>query len=184
MPDVQTFMTLKRRSHFATFREIMENHGIEADPVDGAADSVNLSPGIELFMLRAKTELSCGHEGCQCVGALGKQILTAIHKEKLDHEKKGWSKSKIDRWLATVEKDRGYEYEVEDRKRWAQWLRDLMASGSVDEIGLLSHESVHGPQGVGLIANAKRITIPIRQLTVELLDEMEREVLYLFIPEQ
>jgi transcriptional regulator len=119
--------------------------------------------------------------------AEGKSDLALSRKvQKL--RSKGWSQSKINRWLA--QRDQNEEkrkreaadqakHHTLDADRWLSILNELIQSGTTPSVGLLIHWYTRGLDSERIDIH-KRIRVRIRDASSELMLKMEHDVLYEF----
>ena len=114
---------------------------------------------------------------CDCGTALGRLASAemAERQRKLRRlEKKGWSKAKIERWVA----DRNKSIDRGEIDSWFGLLTAVLSSGAAESIGLMLHfysSSVHDET----FAFARE-DVPISGVDAEFLLGIEEDRLYVF----
>ena len=137
---------------------------------------------------------------CDCGTVLGSEFREKIARgrsetirvgnelEKL--RKKGWSETKISRWMREVElaKQKGeqkielaHEASLSSAQDWLSFVRDILGSRATDRIGLLIH-MYNGPI-TGRIKIKGKKTIPVKKLNEDVLLRMEEDLVYDFTSE-
>jgi len=130
---------------------------------------------------------------CDCGTQLGLAArtntpdATRIEKQEVDKlKKKGWSETKINRWLTdrekTIEKDKvRYDRIVNgvhlDIENWIEYLKKIFTSTKVQHFGLLLHWYNGGLESER-IKLKDRIKIKVSELTPDALLKMNEDVVY------
>jgi hypothetical protein len=125
----------------ASIAPVVTRHGRRATPISNPSVASILQPG-EVQLLT-----TVGHCDCATVLVGRRPDRRAKQVEKL--AKKGWSPSKIDRWLQDRETADVRAHARRDRRGtdsvalWTSLIRDLFAMRSVRQVGLLLHFYSH-----------------------------------------
>lgn len=104
-------------------------------------ESIDASPVLELLQSgETYYWTTVGH--CDCGTMLGRKARdTGVdHSPKIRHlERKGWSKTKIERWIA--DKNSGQEKSInqQELKAWFDFISQAVSTGTTGDIGLLLH---------------------------------------------
>ena len=164
--------------------EIFDKHGRKLASAELAIDGPSIPDDRGLFY-------TC-QGPCDCDTPIGSRVNGRAQRGPSDRElsklrKKGWSQTKIDRWIES-KKDSLIKKE---RKRLSD--ENSTASGIDHWINLLQEAvSVKGSSRLGLILLwspklhnhlVKKVTVPLSELSSDMLKEVEENVLYDFIPE-
>lgn len=128
---------------------------------------------------------------CDCDTVLGCELQTESQDVSDNSDikrlrKKGWSQSKIDRWLTEKEQSREAEKLEQKQKnkaeaqRWLGFIKDMLILGKVSHIGILKH--LYG----GDIEKEKfiicdTVNIGISQTTIDYLFTLKEDTLYMFL---
>lgn len=131
---------------------------------------------------------------CDCGTVIGsgynriptEEIEEDLEKRLKELKRAGWSQSKVERWLA--EKDRAKEKRHAERiasgdafevqlAKWSGFLPALLHTGGADWVGLVYHWHT----GQEIFEIGAEITVPIDELTPELLQQMAPDTLYKFL---
>ena len=132
---------------------------------------------------------------CDCGTQIGMKTRTddpanrRIDKRELDKLKsKGWSETKIARWLSdrekSVEKDKvRYDQIVNgvhtDIENWLGYIQQLFAETTIKRFGLLLHWYASGPETERIKVKG-RVIIRLTELTPDVLLGLEEDTLYEF----
>lgn len=132
---------------------------------------------------------------CDCGTQLGVKTRTddpsnrRIDKREMDKLKsKGWSETKIARWLAdrekSIEKDKvRYDQIVNgvqtDIENWLEYIHKLFAETTTNRFGLLLHWYASGPE-TERIKLKDRVIIKLSELTPDVLLGVEEDRVYEF----
>jgi hypothetical protein len=126
-----------------------------------------------------------GHCDCETVlGQATRAVTAAGRVQKLARlRKKGWSETKIDRWLADKEHaDKRRHQRVTagtlDADRWLALLREILSSGATETIGLLMHWYSGPISDADFIFARERV--PLLEVTPDFLLNIEEDRLYEF----
>ena len=79
---------------------------------------------------------------CDSVIASNPQHLNLEEKYASDikrKKKKGWSETKINRWVAQKENSGRNEELQQDNERWVQFLTELLNENQIGKVGILIH---------------------------------------------
>ena len=183
--------TLPAKTDVKRAADIFARHKLRFETIENETVRKHLEVG-DLYILT-----TTGH--CDCGTVLGSQYRepepTSEQKEqfrKRDIEKlkkKGWSQSKIDRWIKeaelTEEKEKrsvelAHEYGVRFASDWVAFIQDILNSRVADRIGLLVH-SYSGGLGARIpIAGKKQVNL--KELNENVLLQMSEDVIYEFVP--
>ncbi|EMJ97769.1 hypothetical protein [Leptospira alstonii] len=132
---------IPNQTNVQNLRNILQNHRLNIDIIDNPYIPKRLSDRYVYF--RPTTG------NCDCGTALGRS--NRLKKESTNSEivklrKRGWSSTKIDRWVKEKESYRSKIEETKDYSRnpdlteekfWYSTLSDVFMSGSCEEFGLL-----------------------------------------------
>ena len=112
---------------------------------------------------------------------------TRVEKREVDKlKKKGWSETKIERWLAdkerTIEKDKiKYDGIVNgvhvDIANWIDYINKVFAGTKIEHFGLLLHWYKGGPESER-VKLKDRVIIKLKRLTPDTLLKMDEDVIY------
>jgi hypothetical protein len=165
--------------------KIGQDNSITFDKCDNDFVRGQLRPTEEYLIKRTKT--------CDCGTQLGLVTRTnspdteRIEKREVDKlEKKGWSETKIKRWLAdrekTIEKDKiKYDRIVNgvhmDIENWIDYLNKIFTGTSIRHFGLFLHWYKGGLEDER-IKIKNRIKIRLSDLTPDSLLKMDEDVIY------
>ena len=123
---------------------------------------------------------------CDCGTALGSGAdRVEERKNPLDEvpqlRKKGWSETKIQRWLSDKlnPPQRAEPNREEELARWEAFIRDVLETGVAPSLGLFVHFYNERFED-DIIRHVERV--PLSQLTTELLLNMRDDTLYIFLP--
>lgn len=170
--------------------EIFAQHKLGFEEIENESVRKFLESG-DLYILTTS-----GH--CDCGTVLGSQYReperTAAQKEEFRNQeiaklkKKGWSESKIKRWLReaelTAEKEKrerelAHEHGVRLASDWVSFIRDVLSSKVANRVGLLVHD-YSGGLSSRIPINGK-MQIGVDELSEDVLLEMSEDVIYEFL---
>src|SRR5262245_53542390 len=125
----------------ASIASVVTRHGRRATPISNPSVASMLQPGEVQFLT------TVGHCDCATVliGRSTAQDTDRLAKQVEKLAKKGWSHSKIERWLQDRETADFRAHTRRDAQRtdsvalWTSLIRDLFAMRSVRLVGLLLH---------------------------------------------
>jgi hypothetical protein len=129
-----------RGSDGAAIDQILRRHNRRASPIDNASIAGVLVAGEMQFLT------TVGH--CDCGTALAPCVVDRASeraKQAARLAKKGWSKAKIERWLADRTKaddrveERGHADSPDSIELWSRIVGDLLSTPGVQQAGLLLH---------------------------------------------
>jgi len=171
------FITLVvRGSDRSSIASVVERHGRRAKPAHNASVASALTSDEAQYL----TTVSY----CDCGTALGPTLAPSANRnteQVAKLEKKGWSRTKIKRWLSDREKADARAREHSDIARpdsidlWSDIVGDLVAMPGVDQAGLLLH-FYSGDVDQEQIA-LTRNTVGIEEFSIRLRDIQEDELL-------
>ncbi len=168
-------------------RNIAKQFHLAWKPIESGRVVSQLKSGETYYLTTA------GH--CDCGTVLGclsneRTKLSNDHKREIAKlHRKGWSQTKIHRWLhekelATAKAERKDAQTARDRKAeaadWIDFLGVVLSSGASASLGLLLH-SYSGPIENPNIELAERKIVPVSSLTPDDLLHIEEDRLYEFI---
>ena len=170
--------------------EIFARHKLNFEEIENESVRQFLNPG-DIYILTTS-----GH--CDCGTVLGSRYRepepTAEEKAKFRKrdieklQKKGWSQTKIDRWLKeaelTADKEKrgeelAHEYGVRFALDWVAFIRDILNLKAADRIGLLVHSYNGGLSARIPIGGKKQVNL--NELNENVLLEMSEDVIYEFV---
>ncbi|MFM7855005.1 MAG: hypothetical protein ACKO96_24535 [Flammeovirgaceae bacterium] len=165
--------------------KVGHDNAITFDKCDNAFVRVQLKTNEDYIVKRAKF--------CDCGTHLGLATRTKspdnsrVEKREVDKlKKKGWSETKISRWLTdrekTIEKDKArYDRIVNgvdiDIENWINYLNQVFKETKIQHIGLLLHWYKGGLESERIKVK-DRIRIRINDLTGDTLLKMDEDVIY------
>ena len=121
----------------ASIAPVLTQHGRRATPISNPSVASVLQPGEVQFLT------TVGH--CDCATVLIGRSTDRRAKQVENLEKKGWSPSKIERWLRDRETADVRAYARRDARSsdslelWTSLIGDLFAMRRVRQVGLLLH---------------------------------------------
>lgn len=173
--------TLPPRADVDTVRGIATSFRRAWRPIESGPVVAQLAPG-ETYYLTTPNHCDCGTVLGSANRDAGQEIDPAQSIRKL--KRKGWSESKIDRWLADKRAaakrthDKPLEPGELDSKTWNLLLSSVLESGATSKIGLMLH------MYSGLITDAEirlhRTSVSLADITPAFLEGIEEDRLYEF----
>ena len=168
---------------------ILREHGLAFTPLANELVQAQL-PADDVYVRATKSWCDCGTPlGAARRGRrAGDPDGAHAARARQELAKKGWSATKIERWLAQQERTRARDARVRKDLDAASavyletWRDGLAAlARTAGHVGLLLHW-YHGAPETERIGLVRREHIPVRALDVALLGRIEEDVLYLFAP--
>ncbi len=168
-------------------RDIARQFHLAWKPIESERVVSQLKSG-ETYYLTTAGDCDCGTVlGC----LMNKRTKSSnAHKREIGKfRRKGWSQSKIDRWLhekelATAKAERKDVQTARDRQAeaadWIEFLRTVLSSGASASLGLLLHWYTR-PIESSNIELAERKIVAVSSLTPDDLLRMEEDCLYEFL---
>lgn len=168
--------------HLGELTAIAHKHHRKLDPLKNPSIEACLKPG-ERYFLTTKGMCDCGTTlGC---GARRKQPKPPDLRPRIRKLRaKGWSETKISRWLEDKRRIWKIHAEIEStfdehwNDDWFFLLAEILDSGFVKYVGLLLHW-YSGPLS-GRIRLSGRKPIELRERGVRCLAQIEEDILYEF----
>ena len=122
---------------------------------------------------------------CDCDSVIASNSQHLNEKEKYASDirrmkKKGWSETKINRWIEQKENSGRNEELKKDNERWQRFLRELLTVDQIGKVGVLIHWYDLGLEDEPIDLKEKR-KIKINDVEEDTLENMEYDVLYEFI---
>lgn len=117
---------------------------------------------------------------CDSVIASNFQHLNLEEKYASDikrKKKKGWSETKINRWIVQKENSGRNEELQQDNERWMQFLTELLNVNQIGKVGILIHWYDLGLEDEPIDLKEKR-KIQSDDLVDDTLENMEYDILY------
>jgi len=180
-------MALPGQAQLAALAPVAQRHAIALQPIKNASVRRHLAAGDQYLLTTTSF--------CDCATSLGddrrgpsrKGDETLLCKiEKL--MRKGWSQTKVDRWLAEKRKtrlrdERNYKEHLaasaDDAERWLAGLREILSTGGAPWVALLLHWYDGGVDRE--IIQVKRVeAVRLAETTRATLTGLEEDVLYRF----
>ena len=112
----------------------------------------------------------CGTE----LGRLAGAEMAEQQRKVRRLEKKGWSKAKIDRWVA----DRSKSINRKEVVAWVDFLTTALSSGAADSVGLMLH--FYSGSVDDETFDFGRQQVPVADIDADFLLGMEEDCLYVF----
>ncbi|MFC1745791.1 hypothetical protein ACFL35_17495 [Candidatus Riflebacteria bacterium] len=133
----------------------------------------------EIFYLsRAKSYCDCG-----TVLGRGDERYTVNHKDLKKLRKKGWSQTKIERWISDKNKDldkRASGKGNPETKEWIEFINATIADTSIGKFGLLLHWYSSGSSETEHIKIKSIEKIHIKDVNPEFIMRIKEDTYYLF----
>ena len=122
---------------------------------------------------------------CDCGSVIASNAQHLNEEEKYASDiklkkKKGWSDTKINRWIKQKENSGRNEELKQDNERWQQFLGELLTVDQIGKVGVLIHWYDLGLEDELINLNGKK-KVKISNLSEDTLENMEYDTLYEFI---
>lgn len=165
---------------------IVKQHHLDFTPIQNGTVIAQLAPG-ETYYLTKRSTCDCG-TGLGCLaaennrkGRSGRSLARKARKLQA----RGWSRTKIDRWLAQHDETKlkrarsTREHYAADAERWLGIISDILDSAKTPSLGLLIHW-YSGRLESERIQIQRRCRTRIKDADPDLLLRIEHDVLYEF----
>ena len=177
--------TLPSKASVETVRLLAKTYGLNWRPIENLTVSEQLEDG-ELQYLTTRGHCDCGTE----LGSANRTSEKAAKdisysNEIMEFRKKGWSESKIQRWLAEKEKVNKREARIEAEQvkleteidRWIAFIEKIIENKTAVSIGVLLH-NYSGDIETERIQIKSRESQSISNLKREYLLKIEEDIIY------
>lgn len=180
---------LPRSAARTALAPILREHGLAFTPLANAFVQAQL-PADDVYVRATKSWCDCGTPLGSARRGRRADDAGGAHAERARQElgKKGWSATKIERWLAQQERTRARDARVRKDLDAASavyletWRDGLTAlARAAGRVGLVLHW-YHGALETERIGLLRHQQVPVRALDVALLGRIEEDVLYVFAP--
>lgn len=167
--------TLPATASIAALDTLARAHGRQFQRLPSPSVEGQLDAGESYFLT------TLGH--CDCDAPLGQSRSRGSDsgEEARKLARKGWSPAKVARALAQKRESAEASFQARDGEtlgRWTDFVRAVVASGHVPELGLLLHQ-YRGPLDEDVTLRERR-RVKVTAALPEVLREMNEDVLYLF----
>lgn len=179
---------LPKEADVTIAQQIFEQHKLGFKEIENQSVSQYLDKG-DLYILTTRGMCDCG-----TLLASGHTENEAFNRLRYEEESvkkfksKGWSDTKIRRWLNEAELTRQKQEQKEELAHetaltavddWLNFIRDILSSGATNRVGLLVHLYDGGlGSRIKIIGKGR---IPVSKLTAEFLVNMREDVIYDFV---
>ena len=122
---------------------------------------------------------------CDCDSLIASNAQHLNEKEKYASDikrkkKRGWSDTKISRWIKQKENSGRNEELKQDNERWQQFLKELLTIDQIGKVGVLIHWYDLGLEDELIDLREKR-KIKFSDLSEDTLENLEYDILYEFV---
>ncbi|MDT5120789.1 MAG: hypothetical protein QOC96_271 [Acidobacteriota bacterium] len=166
---------------------IFESHKLGFKLISNPHISTQIDDG-DMYVLTTRGQCDCG----TVLGFLNSTSSAknvSYERELRNFRKKGWSETKIQRWLEQKEqaKDKHLREDqahakagIPEADKWIEFITDLLKSGCTRRLGLLLHW-YHGSIESERISILGREKIKLGELKPEQLMKMKEDLIYEFV---
>lgn len=154
---------------------IFKNHRLSFQKITNSNLTSELAIG-DLQILTAS-----GYCDCDTVlGILNRPSGKSLNAELNRLKNKGWSKTKIQRWLEQKEQKKEKQSKSLQASQWINFITDVLKLGGIKRIGLLLHWYMKAVENEPIKLHSKN-KIKLTNLTPSLLMKMNEDELYEFL---